>query len=302
MTVSRTLLSLSISAFAWCQSTPTARELFFNDGPATPARAAAPKPASVPKPKPVKRASQADPITQSKPAQVTAPTLPEAPEAPGNPQIITVAQHSGGPVGKPLGLRYSLAKLNASGGYDEVDSQSVFHSGEAVRVNIEANDSGYLYVISQGTSGTWKPEFPSPDVDQGSNWIEKGHQYTVPPGSHFRFYGQSGEEKLFVVLSRKPEPSLEQLIYSIGAPGAPKGTAAPTPVQDKPSLKVMMASAAPINDGTVGELRNVYSRDLMVEKIDGASNGRAQEKAVYVVNASGSADSRVVADIRLTHQ
>jgi hypothetical protein len=36
--------------------------------------------------------------------------------------------------------------------------------------------------------------------------------------------------------------------------------------------------------------------------VDPATSGDKKETAVYVVNASGSADSRVVADLHLVHQ
>jgi hypothetical protein len=68
----------------------------------------------------------------------------------------------------------------------------------------------------------------------------------------------------------------------------------------------MLASNLQIDDSVVGRLRTVYARDLVVEKVDdeaeAPSAGRRNEKAVYVVNPSGSPDSRVVADLRLMHK
>ena len=61
-----------------------------------------------------------------------------------------------------------------------------------------------------------------------------------------------------------------------------------------------------IDNGVVDRMRKVYARDLIIEKVDEASPpaaaAPAKEKAVYVVNPSRSADSRVVADVTLTHK
>jgi hypothetical protein len=46
----------------------------------------------------------------------------------------------------------------------------------------------------------------------------------------------------------------------------------------------------------------VHSRDLKIEKVDEQTPGEKKETAVYVVNPSGSADSRVVADLLLVHR
>ncbi len=52
----------------------------------------------------------------------------------------------------------------------------------------------------------------------------------------------------------------------------------------------------------VDRLRNAYSRDLIVEKVDANTPGDRKETAIYVVNPTGSTDSRVVADLHLVHQ
>jgi hypothetical protein len=105
------------------------------------------------------------------------------------------------------------------------------------------------------------------------------------------FDEQAGTEKLFVVFSREPEPSLEKLIYSLRGP-APK--------------TLMVTADTSVDDHTVGLLRTAYSRDLIVEKVDAstpaAPAGEKPETAVYVVNPTGAADSRLVADLRLEHR
>ena len=61
------------------------------------------------------------------------------------------------PAELPLGLRYSILKKTGDGGLVEVKPDSVFHSGDSIRVSAMGNQKGYLYIISRGSSGTWTP-------------------------------------------------------------------------------------------------------------------------------------------------
>ena len=245
----------------------TARELFYAavDSPAPAPRKAA-KPAAKPKP-------------TSAPSQQT--SIP----------VVTAAYKPQGPH-PALGLRYTLLKKTGDGQV-ETDADAVFHAGDHIRLAVETNDDGYLYVVNRGSSGTWKVLFPSAEIKGGDNRIQRRTRFEIPSGYAFVFDEQRGEEKLFIVFSRQPEPDLEGLIYSLG-----QKSTAPTETQ-KP--KMLLASAA-FGDDVIGKLRNAYARDLIIEKVDDEQAGPKKETAVYAVNPSGTADSRVVADIALRHQ
>lgn len=248
----------------------TARELFYSaDSPAPPAHKAA----------------------KSKPAHKSTSAPDEAPAQQPSVPVVTAAYRPHGPH-PALGLRYTILKKTGDAQV-ETDTDAVFHAGDRIRLAVETNDDGYLYVVSRGSSGTWKVLFPSPEIKDGDNRIQRHVRYEIPSGYTFTFDEQPGEEKLFIVLSRQPEGDLDGLIYSLGQ----KGTA-PTDAQ-KP--KMLLASAA-LSDDMIGKLRNAYARDLIVEKVDEEQAGPKKEKAVYTVNPSGTADSRVVADITLRHQ
>jgi hypothetical protein len=267
----------------------TARELFYYAPPAAGSKPAAPKAATAP-PKPVR--------VDAAPPSVSRPT--QGGELPGGARVLTAAATAPVPAtGTPLGLKYTILKL-VNGEMTEVAPTSSFHAGDRIRFNVETNGPGYLYIVSQGSSGTWKPMFPSTEVEDGNNRVEGFRSYTMPPKSRFYFDEQPGVEKVFIVLSREPEPDLEKVIYSLqggkakpaSQPGAPSN---PAPGQ------VLIATAA-IDNSTVGRLRDAYARDLIVEKIAEGGPDDGKEKAVYVVNPTGSKDSRVVADLMLVHQ
>jgi hypothetical protein len=276
----------------------SARELFYAEAPPT-------APAKAPEAKPVRK-SAARPAAPAQPA-VAAEAATAAPKAgppptiparlngdfSGTPASTAVVQVAYAPE-KPLGLRYSFLRNAGGDEYREVDPDTVFRSGDRIRVAAQSNDEGYLYIVMKGTSGSWKVLFPSAEIADGSNRVTSGRQTLIPPPpGRFAFDEQAGEERLFIVLSRHPEPSLEQLIYSLGS-GSPN---------EPPKQLLMTLNMPPVDDALVGRLRNqVYARDLVFEKVDDSTPGDKKEKAVYIVNPTGSPESRLVADVTLKHQ
>jgi hypothetical protein len=199
----------------------------------------------------------------------------------------------------PLGLRYTVLKLAADNTPTEVPNDTVFHAGDRIRFSVEVNAPGYLYIVNQGSSGTWKPMFPSAEIEDGNNRIEGWRPYTMPPKSRLAFDSTVGTENLFIVFSLQPEPDLEGMIYSLQ--GKKKATAAPAPEAPAQSSKDLI-TAVNISNTAVDRMRASYARDLIIEKVDPNTPGDKKETAVYVVNPTGSADSRVVANLHLVHQ
>ena len=227
------------------------------------------------------------PPDAAKPAAAPATkTAPKAPEAKAAAKSVAKSTTKAGDThtltaSVPLGLRYAVLKRDANGQYNEVDPDTSFRSGDRIRLKVDANTSGYLYVVMRGSSGTWKLLFPSAEVAGGSNHVVKGESRQIPSGERgqFVFDEQAGNEKLFIVLTRQPEPDLDKLIYSMG--GKPES----------------LISQAMVADSVVSKLRaQVNSRDLVFEKAD------SNENAAYVVNPSTAPDARLVVDIALKHK
>ncbi|MEO8128162.1 MAG: DUF4384 domain-containing protein [Bryobacteraceae bacterium] len=271
----------------------TARELFYTPVSTAPvARVESPRvdpPKLDPAPKTIPKIKK--PVVKNQDAVVQDPG-----ERPDRIQLVSAVTYP------PLGLRYSLLRRSDSGRYDEVSTDTTFHSGDKIKVVVRGNDPGYLYVISRGTSGTWMVQFPSSEIDNGNNRISKDQEYTVPSGGRFNFTDQPGEEKLFIVFSRKPAQDLEKLIYSLG------NTKAPAPVSNdtqeaSPKVLMMASSRKPIEDPFVNRLRSqLVARDLVFEKVDDDTPGDRKEKAVYVATPDRTANARVVIDLTLKHQ
>lgn len=293
---------------------PSAKEMFLNPrqmvyGAQDGAPAAKPKvkPSVKPNVKP----------SQPKPADMTATKAVESapqPAVAAADKARSVPPSDEGPVqiiqtsysNTALGLRYTLQKKTSEGAAD-VPADTEFHSGDRIRLNVEVNDTGYLYIISQGTSGTWTALFPSPEIENGDNRVQRGRIYTVPPGHVFAFSGKPGVERLFVIFSRQPVAEIDSLIYSLKGGRRPVSA----PGAARPASENLVADAR-LDDSRIAQLRAAYSRDLIIEKGDEEPSGQPQgnpqqgsqkrDDSVYVVNPKGSADSRVVADIPLIHK
>jgi hypothetical protein len=297
-----------VTTAAWGQGTASlrARELFYTPPPdssavktqpavvpVTPAAPAAPAPKAIAKKTPAKRPAASPGAAPSAPMQAVS----------DNPSAVV-----------PLGMRYSVLKRNAAGVYEEVDADTTFHSGDRIRLEAQANSTGYLYVVAQGSSGNWQVLFPSREVSNGSNLVHRGETRLVPGGNQgqFVFDEQAGTEKLFFVLSRQPEQSLDKLIYSMGGQTAPADPTVVKPAAAEPN-RVLMAQAS-IGDDVISRIRGeVTARDLIFEKVENektvAGNGAPAgggdvkiETAAYVVSRNTSPDARLVVDLKLKHQ
>jgi hypothetical protein len=264
---------------AWGQNDNelTARQLFLNTAPASPLQTS-PK-----KPQPPKIKQPPSPVKT--PSDVTVSSSNQKPPDTSTP--VVQASYT------PLALKYSILQRKGNN-FAEVDSDTEFHSGDRIRVRVEANSSAYLYIVMGGSSGQWRVLFPSKDISGGNNRIEAGQPCTIPPESDPPFYFDetAGVEKVSLVLTRSPEPDLEKLIYAVGDPTR-------TEQQDK----TIMAMNHPIDGAVMSHVREqLVSRDLVFEKFDGTTPEGKQEKAVYAATRDKSANAQLFVDLKLVHK
>lgn len=253
----------------------------------------------------------AAPVASNRPDRVNPPTAPIAEPAPrtSNEPLYQTAAYTPAPY---LGLRYSLLKHMGDDRYAEVDVDTVFRSGDSIRLSIEVNDDAYVYIVNKGSSGTWKVLFPSKEINNGRNHVRARERVEIPAGARFTFDDTAGAEGLFIVVSREAEPDLERLIYSLDTPASVPQRNEPPRRNDAPkpsSAPAMLMVQNIIQNDLVDKLRlTVRARDLVVEKVNDSETPKRSnsnvpprpEKAAYVVNSSENG-SKVVADLSLHH-
>ena len=110
-----------------------------------------------------------------------------------------------------IGLGYTVFMRDINGRAVRVDPTREFHSGDRIRISLEPNIDGYLYVFH--TEGDGAPEMIYPDarLEGGENWIEAHVPMDVPSTVEtderlkwFQFYGNAATEHLYVVVTREP--------------------------------------------------------------------------------------------------
>jgi hypothetical protein len=103
-----------------------------------------------------------------------------------------------------IGLGYTLFMRDSNGGSVRVEPDHEFHKGDRVRIALEPNVDGYLYVFH--AEGDGQPEMIYPDwrLDAGENWVEAHVPIEVPSSHWFVFDANPAIEHLFVVVTREP--------------------------------------------------------------------------------------------------
>jgi hypothetical protein len=212
-----------------------------------------------------------------------------APAMPGAVEDAAAVSH--------LGFRYTVAVVNQSSGKAEaVDPDRDFRKGECVRLEVESNHSGYLYVLSKQSSGGWLPLFPSSEMPEESNVADPGQKVRAPQGYCFEISDPPGTETLFVVLSRSPRDFFE-LYDAIKNPPS----AAPANSSRSNSNPVQMADMR-VNSAVEKMAKTFGTRDLIIRKVTPVADRQDSDYSVYVVNGSDRPSSTVVKKVEIRHR
>jgi hypothetical protein len=115
----------------------------------------------------------------------------------------------------PIGLGYSLFLKDKDGALVRVDPSREFHYKDSIRLSLEPNTNGYLYVFYTENDNNPQMLFPDARLVGGDNAIEAHVPYEVP-SSHetdpsrrwFVFDNNPAVERLYIVVSRRPLPGI----------------------------------------------------------------------------------------------
>lgn len=112
---------------------------------------------------------------------------------------------SAGPVSTYQGLSYWIEKFDKAGRTQRVTASTRFHEGDRIRFHFRSNRSGYLYVVTQGSSGRTQYLFPTKASD--NEFISARQNYIIPPKSAIVFDSQAGTETVWIFLSNHALPT-----------------------------------------------------------------------------------------------
>ena len=91
------------------------------------------------------------------------------------------------------------------------DPDHVFRKGDRVRVLLETNTDGYLYIFNTTNDGPAVMIYPDADLDEAGNYIQAHVPFEIPSSLSdqerlrwFAFDDVAGTERLFFVFTREP--------------------------------------------------------------------------------------------------
>ena len=91
------------------------------------------------------------------------------------------------------------------------DPARTFHKGDRVRVLLETNADGYLYIFNTTNGGAPVLIYPNRELDEGGNYIRSHIPFEIPSGAASEerlrwlvFDEYAGTERLYFVFTREP--------------------------------------------------------------------------------------------------
>jgi hypothetical protein len=155
-------------------------------------------------------------VPEKKPVRPTGPTS-------GGPIASNKPSEPVKPVNVPrIGLGVTLFTRDSNGLAVRVDPEHVFRKGDRVRVLLETNTDGYLYIFNQTNDGPVIMIYPDAQLDEAGNYIKAHIPWEIPSGAAdeerlrwLMFDDVAGTERLFFVLTREPlkdVPTEDELI------------------------------------------------------------------------------------------
>lgn len=95
------------------------------------------------------------------------------------------------------------------------DPSRVFRKGDRVRVLLETNADGYLYIFNTTDGGEPVMIYPDPELDEAGNYIQAHVPFEIPSSvateerlRWFAFDQNPGTERLYFVFTRDPLSSV----------------------------------------------------------------------------------------------
>ena len=128
---------------------------------------------------------------------------------PGAGPLLAAAAEAGKPAGIALG--YTLFMRAPTGEAKRVSATREFKSGDSVRLMIETNTDGYLYIFNAENDGDALMIFPNAKLQRGANFIRAHVPYEIPSSTEadenlrwLSFDDRPATERVYFIVARKP--------------------------------------------------------------------------------------------------
>jgi hypothetical protein len=113
--------------------------------------------------------------------------------------------------GQVSGMKVTILLAGANGALSPVDPKREFKPGEEIKVIVESNMRGYLYLVNFGASGKNSVIFPDARAGE-SHRLQPHRRYIIPSSYPIGFDENTGIEVFRVFLSSRPIAFLETAV------------------------------------------------------------------------------------------
>jgi hypothetical protein len=112
--------------------------------------------------------------------------------------------------GKTDGVRILVKMKSQYGDWAAVDPGRSFKKGDEIKVSVEPNFDGYVYIVNIMPTGKKRVLFPF--KNETNNMVHAHQHYDLPNNASFSFDEETGVEILQTIMSRDPIPALDSAL------------------------------------------------------------------------------------------
>ena len=179
-----------------------------------------------------------------------------------------------------LGLGLTLFARDSLGLAVRADPSRVFHKGDRVRVLLETNADGYLYIFNTTNGGSPVLIYPNRELDEGGNYIRSHIPFEIPSSAASEerlrwlvFDEFAGTERLYFVFTREPLQGIPLEDELLAYCGDPKNKCPVSPdaevwmkVEKGVDAPLQISASAKFGKAQTGSERDAVERGLGLSK------------------------------------
>jgi hypothetical protein len=174
------------------------------------------------RPKPVDKAAKGNPHTRPtrrrpkpQPQPQPQPVKPVDAGAGGRTTSGATKDEPAKATPQKLGVGLTLLSRDSLGLTVRTDPTRTFRKGDRVRVLLETNNDGYLYIFNTTNGGKPVMIYPNKELDAGGNYLQAHVPFEIPSSTAGEerlrwlvFDEIAGNERLYFVFTREPLPGI----------------------------------------------------------------------------------------------
>ncbi len=169
---------------------------------------------------------------------------------------------------------------------EEVNPQTIFHTGDRIQLRVKPNQDGYLTIIQNTSGEDGDVVFPDSRIKSGKNFVKKNQEIIVPSNCNkdyldkngncwFQFLEPAGRELYTVVFSREAIPAVIGRINVVGGN---------------------------VKWEEVDEIKETKKKSTSRPSLSPEKGGGAGRYAIWVTNADRKNNEELVEKIVLNHK